>query len=234
MPAAPTVLIVDSSASDTELCGLLLRREWSEAHVTTATDAATLAAALTGRAPDLAVVGAKLTWAGADRVLAILREHCPDTALLLFGHESDIVARCMHPGLVFDGLLRKSSAGFMALAPTIRAVLERRARARLGAAPLPELDALPVAGFLADERGVLTVVNAPMRDFTDGALEGRALDTLLADAAAREQWRAFAAADGTGRTRLEESRRGARITAGASPKSAGCPVRRPRGDFSAS
>jgi light-regulated signal transduction histidine kinase (bacteriophytochrome) len=76
--------------------------------------------------PDVAVVAADLAWAKVDHLIAGLKRRSPNTAIVLFGHELDIASRALDPGLACEGLVRKNSTGFLALANIITEVLARR------------------------------------------------------------------------------------------------------------
>lgn len=62
MPRAPIILIIDSNASDSDLCALLLNRAYPEAEVRVANDAMSFADALTSTQHDVAIVAPVLTW----------------------------------------------------------------------------------------------------------------------------------------------------------------------------
>ncbi len=127
MTHAPAILLVDSNASDRALSMLLLQRGMPQTTVTVAPDALALAEAVAG-APDVAVVAADLAWANVNELIATIKRRSPRTAVVLFGHESDITARALDPGLACDGLVRKSSAGFLGLVPIITEVIARTGR----------------------------------------------------------------------------------------------------------
>ncbi len=122
------ILLVDSNASDRTLSMLLLQRELPEAAITAAPDALALADALVAGAPDVAVIAADLAWASVSQLTATIKRRTPRTAVVLFGHASDITGSALDPSLACDGLVRKSGAGFLGLAPLIREVLERTGR----------------------------------------------------------------------------------------------------------
>lgn len=146
MTQAPSILLVDSNAGDSALSALLLQREIPQARVTAAIDAMALAEALAGAPPDVAIVAADLGWARPGELVATIVRRHPSTALVLFGHESDIVAHALNPGLACDGLVRKSGSGFLGLAAVVTQALER-GRARAAAAAADARRAAP-----ADER----------------------------------------------------------------------------------
>ena len=123
---APAILLIDSSAGDRTLARLLLERELPNATITMAPDALAVANALDAGVPDVAVVAADLTWAKVDHLIAGLKRRSPHTAIVLFGHELDIASRALDPGLACEGLVRKNSTGFLALANIITEVLARR------------------------------------------------------------------------------------------------------------
>jgi signal transduction histidine kinase len=133
MTHAPAILLIDSSAGDRTLAKLLLERELPDAKVIMAADALAVANALEMGVPDVAIVAADLAWAKIDHLIAGLKRRAPGTAIVLFGHELDIASRALDPGLACEGLVRKNSTGFLALATIITEVLARRN----GVAPAP-------------------------------------------------------------------------------------------------
>lgn len=124
MDAALTVLLVDARAGDRMLAALTLARQLPQAVVTEVGDALALAEALAG-APDVAVVAADLTWASVADLVATIRRRSPQTAVVLFGRRSDILSRVVDPGTACDGVVRKSSAGFLALGSIIISAVGR-------------------------------------------------------------------------------------------------------------
>jgi signal transduction histidine kinase len=132
MSPAPSILLVDSNAGDRDLAVVLLQRELSGALITPAADAMAFADALAGASPDVTIVAAELAWARVDELIAIIKRRSPTTAVVIFGHESEIVARTLNPGVACDAIVRKSSSGFLTLAAIVTEVIER---ARRSAAP---------------------------------------------------------------------------------------------------
>jgi signal transduction histidine kinase len=126
MTHAPAILLIDSSAGDRTLARLLLERELPNATITIAPDALAVANALESGAPDVAIVAADLAWAKVDHLITGIKRRSPGTAIVLFGHELDIASRTLDPGLACEGLVRKNSAGFLALANIITEVLDRK------------------------------------------------------------------------------------------------------------
>ena len=126
MTHAPAILLIDSSAGDRTLARLLLERELPNATITIAPDALALANALESGVPDVAIVAADLAWAKVDHLITGIKRRSPGTAIVLFGHELDIASRTLDPGLACEGLVRKNSAGFLALANIITEVLARK------------------------------------------------------------------------------------------------------------
>ena len=126
MTHAPAILLIDSSAGDRTLARLLLERELPNATITIAPDALAVANALESSVPDVAIVAADLAWAKVDHLITGIKRRSPGTAIVLFGHELDIASRTLDPGLACEGLVRKNSAGFLALANIITEVLARK------------------------------------------------------------------------------------------------------------
>jgi signal transduction histidine kinase len=126
MTHAPAILLIDSSAGDRTLARLLLERELPNATITIAPDALAVVNALERGVPDVAIVAADLTWAKVDHLITGIKRRSPGTAIVLFGHELDIASGTLDPGLACEGLVRKNSAGFLALANIITEVLARK------------------------------------------------------------------------------------------------------------
>lgn len=126
MTHAPAILLIDSSAGDRTLARLLLERELPNATITIAPDALAVANALDSGVPDVAIVAADLAWAKVDHLISGIKRRSPGTAIVLFGHELDIASRTLDPGLACEGLVRKNSSGFLALANIITEVLARK------------------------------------------------------------------------------------------------------------
>ena len=201
---APIILIADSSASDTELTALLLRRALPRAEILVADDAVSFADALTTQAPDFAIIAPKLSWAASDRVIALLRRHRPTAPVVLFGNELDVLEHSMSPGLAIDGIARKSSAGYLALGSLVTDICVRAGilAAPTTATPVPApvanlmlpVEALPLATFVVAEDGTVSDCNSECLRLLPGARGtpiGSALESLLGDSNAVTRWRAL-------------------------------------------
>lgn len=119
MTRACSILLVDSNPDDRALAALVLQRALPQATVVAVTDA------MASFAPEIAVIAADQAWASHHEIVAAIRRRSPSTAVILFGHDADIVARALNPGLACDGLVRKTSAGFLGLAGIVTEVLDR-------------------------------------------------------------------------------------------------------------
>ncbi|MCP5199482.1 MAG: hypothetical protein H6977_05695 [Gammaproteobacteria bacterium] len=187
------LLIIDSSPGDRELARMMLAREFPDADLLSVGDAAGLLDHLAGAAPDLVILAARLDGLDAGKLRALLRRSWPAAPVVLFGHENDVLARCLNPGTVLAAIVRKSSAGFMALPDIAREILA--AHAPPAAAPAgADLDALPLAAVSCRADGRIEQVNtrfAAALDSPAAALTGSPLDALCGDAAARETWAGF-------------------------------------------
>lgn len=164
-PAA--ILVVDSNASDSALSSLLLARDLPQATVTPVSDALGFAAALTDRPVDVAIVAADLAWAEIADVVASVRMRRPDAGVIIFGHETDILARALNPGLICDGVLRKSSAGFLHLSALLETLLTR---ASGRAARAATSGASPAAAPAPSPSMAPRTVEAPPQEMRDIAL----------------------------------------------------------------
>lgn len=171
------ILLIDDSAADIELAARLLRDTYANATLVAVTETATLADALSGARPDAVVLAPMLGWASSEKVQALLRERWPAAAVVLFGHERDVVGACLNPGRACAGIVRKSSGGFMALPDVLGAALERAA-APASAAPLA-LDALPLPAVRSDASGVIRATSASFATRLGSATE-KLINTPLA------------------------------------------------------
>jgi signal transduction histidine kinase len=157
MTGAPAILLVDSRGSDRTLTTLLLQHHLPHAVITEARDAVALAHALAADAPDVALVAADVAWAGPNELIETIRRCRPQAEVILFGHQADIARRVLNPGVVCDGIVRKSSAGFLALGSVISRALERSG-ARMSrpdaeaAALIPTSSSAATADSLPDAR----------------------------------------------------------------------------------
>lgn len=125
MIPAPVILIVDSQAADAALARAVLERDLPAAEVLTIDDALAFAEAVSSGRASVAVVAPNLAWARLDKLLALLARRLPATAAIVFGNDDELIAAA-RDGLACDGLLAKSSAGYVGLAALITSVLARR------------------------------------------------------------------------------------------------------------
>lgn len=204
MLRAPVILIADCSVSDTELAELLLKRTFPAASIRVANDAVCFAEALTEQAPHVAIVAPKLNWAASDKLVALLRRHDPNTRVILFGHEADILEQGLSPGMAIDGIARKSSAGYLALGGIVAEVLGRFGAEHEPSANVTStnvarqvaLTDLPQPAFLLAEDGTVTECNealAQCLNLSRGRLLGAPLEQLLADGESLASWHDFRA-----------------------------------------
>jgi len=137
MTSTPVILLIDSHASDRTLSWVLLQRHLPQARINQVHSALTLIDELTANSPDVALVAADFQGAEVSDLVAIIRKRSPRAAVILFGHESDLTARVLQPGLACEGVVSKSSAGFLALGEIVTSVLVRAGamRAPLAAEP---------------------------------------------------------------------------------------------------
>jgi signal transduction histidine kinase len=150
MTGSPTILLVDSCGSDRTLTLVLLQHQLPQAVITEVRDAVALSDTLTEDAPDIALIAADPGWSSPTELVDTIRRIRPQTAVILFGRESDIAKRVLNPGLACDGIVRKSSAGFLALGSIVESVLERARAQRSDLAatadePEPEADKREIA-----------------------------------------------------------------------------------------
>jgi signal transduction histidine kinase len=154
MTGAPAILLVDSRGSDRTLTRLLLQHQLPHAVITEARDAVTLSDALAADAPDVALVAADVAWSSPNELVETIRRCRPQTAVVLFGHQADIARRVLNPGVACDGVIRKSSAGFLALGSIISSALERigARKTRLGMEAAAISSIATTSDSITDER----------------------------------------------------------------------------------
>lgn len=127
MTEAPAILLIDAGEGDRALSQLLLDREFPGARIAGVADPLAAAYSLGADSPDVVVIAADVPWANFSDLVASIKRRSPTTGVVLFGHEADILARVLDPGLACDGVVRKTSAGFLALPAIVREVIERKA-----------------------------------------------------------------------------------------------------------
>jgi signal transduction histidine kinase len=125
MTDGPAILLVDFRGSDRTLTTLVLGQQLPGAVIREARDAMSLSEALIADAPDAAVVAADVEWTSLSDLVETMRRCWPQAAVILFGYGTDIDSRVLKPGLACDGIVSKSSAGFLALGSIIISALER-------------------------------------------------------------------------------------------------------------
>ncbi|HSM14696.1 MAG TPA: ATP-binding protein [Thermoanaerobaculia bacterium] len=163
MSALPPILLVDSDADDRELLGLILTGGFGEVEIEEATDAASLARAISAGRFGLVVTEHELPWIRSIDLLRLVRDLRPGCPVIVVtGRPIERVAsEVLH--LAPDGLLPKTSAGLAALPQVVRAALFH-GRRRAGGAEVEAglrrlLDALPVGVFTASADGTLLDAN---------------------------------------------------------------------------
>lgn len=171
----------------------MLAREFPDAGIHVATDVASLAAALTLPDIDAIVLEPDLQWVDGEALRALVAGHWPGAALIVFGHEQDLLSRCLAPGVVADALARKSSAGFMALPDILRGALARRGPAGTKGPGGDWLADLPVPACLVADDGIVVDANPEFLAVAGAvAAPGSAFIGLL-DSAAVATWQQFRA-----------------------------------------
>ena len=125
MTAAPAILLIDTRASDRTLSRVLLQHHLPDAVITDVPDAVAFADALSAGTPDVIVIAADLPWATITEVDGIIRRRSPRAAVILFGRKSEITTKVLQPGLACQGVLSKSSAGYLALGAIVKTALAR-------------------------------------------------------------------------------------------------------------
>src|SRR5687768_8815893 len=127
MTEAPAILLIDAGEGDRALAQLLLDREFPGAKISGVADPLAAAYSLGAERPDVVVIAADVPWANFSDLVASIKRRSGATGIVLFGQENDILARVLDPGLACDGVVRKTSAGFLALPAIVREVIQRKA-----------------------------------------------------------------------------------------------------------
>jgi signal transduction histidine kinase len=194
MTEAPTLLLIDSSDSDRALATFLLKRELPDAVIIPAPDALAAANALLQGMPDVAIVADDLAWANIRELVGTIKRRNPSTAIILFGHELDFASQALDPGLACQGLVRKTSAGFLALPGIVREVLPRtHSRVDAPRDPEPQTPSAPprAGGGNPDLRDIALVFShdfrEPVQQIARSARRAEAADTAEGRAAGLRQ-----------------------------------------------
>src|SRR5690606_5919385 len=133
MTAPLLILLVDDTPDDRALVVRALKKDYSDATVTEAIDAAELAQALSGTRFDLVITDYQLQWTTGLHVLAEVKRRRPDCPVLMFtatGSE-EIAVEAMKNGL--DDYILKSPRHFGRLTAAVRTAMERKSERRRSA-----------------------------------------------------------------------------------------------------
>ncbi|MEQ8493595.1 MAG: ATP-binding protein, partial [Gammaproteobacteria bacterium] len=174
MSASVRILLIDESPADIALAARLIGAEFPTATLVTVIDTSALATALSAARVDALVLAPQLGWADSGKIQELARERWPRAAVVLFGHERDIVATCLSPARACAGLVRKSSGGFLALGELLRGALAA------AAAPPPALELMPMPAARIDADGRIGAANAAL-EAALGCMPGELAGTVLAD-----------------------------------------------------
>jgi len=150
----PRILLVDDSATDRELAGLVLARELPGVEILTAGDAMSFAERLARGGFDAAVTERRLAWSDGLQVAATIRRVYPGCPILLFSSAQDALLEGQRAGL--DDVLPKDSSGYLRLPGALQRCLERRGDA--GSAEVL-LGSLPVGVLALDRDGNILRTN---------------------------------------------------------------------------
>lgn len=150
----PRILLVDDSATDRELAGIVLARELPGAEILAAGDAMSFAERLARGGFDAAVTERRLAWSDGLQVAATIRRVYPGCPVLLFSSAQDALLEGQRAGL--DDVLPKDSSGYLRLPGALQRCLERRGDA--GSAEVL-LGSLPVGVLALDRDGNILRTN---------------------------------------------------------------------------
>ena len=163
MSLLPRILLLDDSADDRELVSLVLRGAFGEVAIEEIHGAAALAVAVSSGRFGAVLTEHELSWIGARDVLRLIRDLRPDCPVLVVTRRpiEDVATELVH--LAPDGLIPKSSTGWVGLPSALRTALflaRRRAARDGGEAPARRLlDNLPCGIFVASLQGTLLDAN---------------------------------------------------------------------------
>ena len=129
MTAAHRILLVDDDPDDRALAVAVLRSRRSDLTVAEAGDGVSFAGHLARGNFDVVVTEHRLSWGDGLRLLDTVKDLHPDRAVVLFTAEagSETVSRAVRGGV--DGIVPKSSSGFLELASLVVELLEGRSAA---------------------------------------------------------------------------------------------------------
>ena len=198
MSLLPPVLLVDESADDRELIGLVLAGAFGPVEIEEAGNAAALARAVTAGRFGVVLTEHQLSWIRAGDVVRLVRDLRPGCPVVVVSGQpiERVASEILH--LAPDGLVPKTSAGLAGLPRVLRSALfQTRRRSEAESADAPHrrlLDALPVGVFVASPEGTLLDANPAFAralgfEHPEDAVQ-RALDALFAVRAEGEAFRA--------------------------------------------
>ncbi|MCL4836628.1 MAG: PAS domain S-box protein [Thermoanaerobaculia bacterium] len=204
MSLLPRILLVDESADDRDLIGLVLAGAFGEVAIEAVADAAALARAVSAGQFGLVLAEHDPSWIRSSDLLRLLHDLCPDCPVIVVTGKplEQVAAEVLH--LAADGLVPKTSSGLAGLPQAVRSALFR-ARRRRAESPADRpfrrlFDALPVALFIASEDGTLLDVNPAFAGLlglsTPEQCAQRPFASLFAEAAEAEAFAARLAAAG--------------------------------------
>lgn len=220
MSDLPRIVFFDANNADVELAGFALRNTLNDCDLDCADDATSLVAVFKAAQPDVAIISPRPGFSSFEAILELVRNEFDHCAIIVFGHENELVQHCLNPGLKLDGMVRKSSAGFLELANIVKTMLlsvdtaqpggvdtraelanEPAAVAADDVLPHPsdtnasiDLTPLPLPAFSADDHGTVTKANDRFLDLTGTARHTQKdinINDLCADHKARKTWFEF-------------------------------------------
>jgi signal transduction histidine kinase len=163
MSHLPAILLVDDGADDRELISLLLRGAFGEVQIEAATDASSLARAMSAGRFGAVITEHELPWIRSGDLLRLIHDLRPDCPVLVVTNRpiERVAAEIVH--LAPDALVPKSASGLIGLPRALRAALlsARRRAAAEGADPASRrmLDALPVGILAVSSAGTIEDAN---------------------------------------------------------------------------
>ncbi|HVS14802.1 MAG TPA: ATP-binding protein [Thermoanaerobaculia bacterium] len=160
MSLLPRILLLDDSADDRELASLVLRGTFGEVDIDQVRDATALARAVSAGRFGAVLTEHALPWIHSRDVLRLIRDLRPGCPVLVVTREpiAEVATELLH--LAPDGLIPKTSTGWVGLPRALRSALfatRRRSAAEPEARRL--LDALPAGVFVASLDGTVLDAN---------------------------------------------------------------------------
>jgi PAS domain S-box-containing protein len=160
MSLLPRILLLDDSTDDRELASLVLRGAFGEVEIDEVRDATALARAVSAGRFGAVLTEHALPWIHSRDVLRLIRDLRPGCPVLVVTRApiAEVATELLH--LAPDGLIPKTSTGWVGLPRALRSALfATRRRAAVEPEARRLLDALPAGVFVASLDGTVLDAN---------------------------------------------------------------------------